>query len=147
HLRARPKVPFALADPRGRLARLPFRRALRCRVLARAREETHAVGGSRHRPGVAVLAVVACTRALDGHGLTGFERVAIPALAHQPVRARELEAPFGGLVSVRRSARPLLVAARVPQIAAPAPLAYLARTHVDPRVRIRPLELGHFARD
>src|SRR5690606_5233457 len=83
----------------------------------------------------------------DGHGLTGFERVAIPALAHQPVRARELEAPFGGLVSVRRSARPLLVAARVPQIAAPAPLAYLARTHVDPRVRIRPLELGHFARD
>src|SRR5690606_28269176 len=118
----------------------------RRRALARSGEKTLARGRD-DGTGIAVQTVVTCARALDGHRFAGTQRIASPTEAHQAVGARQLEPPFGSLVGVDRSARPLLVAARIPQTSAPAPLANLLRTHVDPRVRIRPLDLEYFAGD
>src|SRR5690606_31625999 len=83
----------------------------------------------------------------DRDAFADVERRTGPTLSHQAVRARELEAPLDALFAFDRSASPLFVAARVAQVGAAAPLAYLVSAHVDPCVRIGPLDLEDFTRD
>src|SRR5690606_30356363 len=120
------------------------------RALGRSGEETLAVG-RRHAAGTAVRAVIACAPAFDRHVVALLQRFAAPALAHEAVRARELEAPVRGFVRAERSALPgLLFGFRIVaalRASAPGALADLARVDMDPCVRVLPFELRDVAGD